>query len=359
MLPRFLVLMASIPSLSRHRRKMNRVVSLANRSDVVCLQETRGRSADLLELSHFLPMYSFSGSFSTTGTSAGVAFLVGAAFASKYPDGDMVEVVRGRIAILRCRGPNAPPVDIVNVHLVDAPRLPPAAQLARLAGRLQSFDNCTTFMLGDFNFLTPGDGRLDLTTGAHTYDDSPVARAFHDLFPTYAELRAEGYSRRQFRDGHLQLLSRLDKAYTNMPTQDIMACHPSCAYTKSLADPHLESDHAPMALTFSRPRSKGPFRVPRWVPDHPAYQAFADEYLAFSAPPQGRSLWGASPDHHGTPARGKAGDAIAGVHACSNPPLLAMSLVVPGALRVAQARLPEAGGDTSSAARTPGSVHGP
>lgn len=267
-------------SASRHRRKMCRVVSLVGGADVVCLQETRGRRADLVEFSHFLPTYSYAGSFDTNGASGGVACLISATFAEKCPDRQVVEVVCGRIAILRCRGNGVPPIDIANVHLVNIPRLAPAAQIARLAVHLQPLDNCATFLLGDFNFLSPGDGRLDVAAGVHTHDDSPVARSFHELLPAYAEIRAEGYSRRQFREGRLQLLRRLDKVYTNLPTQDILACRPACAYTMSLADPHLESHHSPLKLVWPRPRAKRPFRVPRWVPEHLAYRAFADEYLA-------------------------------------------------------------------------------
>lgn len=107
-----------------------------------------------------------------------------------------------------------------------------------------------------------------------------MARAFHVIFPTFAKVLAEGYSRRQFRDGRLQLLSQLDKIHTNLPTQDVLACRPFCSYTMSLADPHLESDLSPLKIVFSRPRAKGAFRVPRRVPEHPAYRAFVDEHLA-------------------------------------------------------------------------------
>lgn len=237
-----------------------------------------------MELSHYLSTYEFIGSFSASGTSGGVAFLASAEFAAKYPHRTPVEVVRGRLAILRCTGPAAPPIDLISVHLVDIPRLLAAAQLARLAQRLQPLDHSTTFMLGDFNFLTPGEGRLDVTTGTHSFDDSPAARSFHELFPSYAELRAEGYSRRQFRDGRLQLLSRLDKAYTNMMTHDLMKCNPSCAYIVSLADPRLESDHSPLHLVFARPCAKGPFRMPRWVPAHLAYQASVEEHRELLTP---------------------------------------------------------------------------
>lgn len=90
-------------------------------------------------------------------------------------------------------GAGVPPLGITNVHLVDIPRLPPAAQLARLSARLQPHDLCIAYLLGDFNFLTPIDDRLDITTGVHAYDDdAPVVRTFHGILPTYAETRAEG-----------------------------------------------------------------------------------------------------------------------------------------------------------------------
>lgn len=66
-------------------------------------------------------------------------------------------------------GTGVPPLDIANGHIVDTSRLAPATQLSRLATHLQPLDYCITFMLGDFNFLTPGEGRLDVTTGVHTY----------------------------------------------------------------------------------------------------------------------------------------------------------------------------------------------
>lgn len=115
----------------------------------------------------------------------------------------------------------------------------------------------------------------------HAYDDSQVTPAFHVNCSTYAEVPAEGCSRRQFRDGRLQLLRRLDKAYTNIPTQDIVVCSPSCACTTSLADPHLESDRSLLKLVFARPRARGPFHVPRWAPEHLADRAFVDEHLVF------------------------------------------------------------------------------
>lgn len=94
---------------------------LSSLATLTCVQ-TRCRRSDLLELSHFIPRFRFAGSFSTSGTSGGVAFLASATFAEEYPDRHMIEVVRGRIASLRCRGSGVPLTDITSVHLVDIPR---------------------------------------------------------------------------------------------------------------------------------------------------------------------------------------------------------------------------------------------
>lgn len=103
-------------SMARDRRKVRRMIQLAADADGVCLRETRGGRADLTELSHFLPTFTFTGSFTLGGASFAVAFVVSAAFADRYTDST---IMRGRIAILRCRGANVPPIDIVNADLVD------------------------------------------------------------------------------------------------------------------------------------------------------------------------------------------------------------------------------------------------
>lgn len=75
------------------------------------------------------------------------------------------------------------------------------------------------FLHGVFSFLTPGEGGL-----GGVYDDLLVARTLHDAFASFAENRGEGYNRWQFRQGQLQLLSKIEKAHTNLPTQDLIAC---------------------------------------------------------------------------------------------------------------------------------------
>lgn len=98
---------------------------------------------------------------------------------------------------------------LLNVHWVDLPRLSPVLQIRRLAARLRPFEVSTTFCVGDWNFVAPDAGG-DMSTSAEAFDDSAVARTFCDLVPGFAELVADGYSRRHFRDNSCSL-SRIDK----------------------------------------------------------------------------------------------------------------------------------------------------
>lgn len=104
-----------------HRREVRCVVRLATDADVVSLQGIHGGRVDSMELVDFLPTFTFAGS-------------VGRAFADRYVERTLVEVVRGRIVVLGCRGPGIPPLDIANMNLRRQP-LQLAAQLAWLATR--------------------------------------------------------------------------------------------------------------------------------------------------------------------------------------------------------------------------------
>lgn len=115
-------------------------------------------------------------------------------------------------------------------------------------------DYFVTFLLCDFNFLVPGEGRMDVTIGLRAFDGSLVARSFHNTFPTCVTcvgMQAEGAAG-EFRDGRLQLPSRTDVVYTNLPIQDVLACFASFSSLLGDASTHLEKDHSPCELAFSR-----------------------------------------------------------------------------------------------------------
>lgn len=81
-----------------------------------------------------------------------------------------------------------------------------------------------------------------------------------------AELVAGGYSRRQMRDGAIDLLSRIDRVFCSLDTTDLLALRAQTAYTRSVYDTRLSSDHAPLELVLHAPqRRRSSTAVPRWV----------------------------------------------------------------------------------------------
>lgn len=148
------------------------------------------------------------------------------------------------------------------------------------------------------------------------HDDSPVARFCRDTFAACVESRAERYSRRQFPDWRMQLLSRVDKAYTILPTQDSLACRASCFYFSSLASPHLESDHSPMELLPS------PFGRPSPLPCAPVgprasgIQRLRRRASGFASTPRTRPLWPATESYHGLATCCEACSAASCADAC-------------------------------------------
>lgn len=176
---------------------------------------------------------------------------------------DLEEIVHDRIARLRCRPLGGTVADILNVHLVDLPRLSPS--------RRRSSAVC--LLVGDWNFALPGDGRFDIQQ-----DSSSSDRAFGDLFPEFAEIVSDWFSRRQFRDGRPQLVRRIDRVYCNALAFDLLLLGASSDLGSAL-DHRFESDHVPLHFAMATPRDPPPPRIPRWAVKHPMYEAFVHEIL--------------------------------------------------------------------------------
>lgn len=81
------------------------------------------------------------------------------------------------------------------------------------------------------------------------------------------------------RDGHIDLLSRIDCAFCSLPpTFDLLSLRAQAAYTRSVYDVRLASDHAPLEFVLHVPMARrSSSLVPMWVAHHPAFQARLDE----------------------------------------------------------------------------------
>lgn len=194
---------------------MQAVTTIADGADVPLLQESRGTTRDLVELMDRLPGWLFLGSFIREGTAGGVVVGVSPRLRRIYPVACFDTVVQGRVGVLRLRGPDFPALDVANIHLVTDDGITAHESLRRLRAALLPTAYATTVLMGDFNIVTPSEGRLDVVSGAVRHARSGDAELFLDVFADYHEVIAEGYSRQQFRDGEPHQYARLDHVYTN------------------------------------------------------------------------------------------------------------------------------------------------
>lgn len=147
---------------------------LARDSHVVALQETRGSARDLSEFVDFLPGWSTYGSFTAKGNAGGVVFLLALAIVALHTSILTEVLVPGRIAVLRMRGPEAPPLDIYNLHLVPNGLHSVSSQLHLLSASFSPLRTAITIAIGDVNVCAPGEGRLDLHTGRLSIGNSSL-----------------------------------------------------------------------------------------------------------------------------------------------------------------------------------------
>lgn len=184
--------------------------------------------------------------------------------------------------MLRLRAVGAAALDIFNMHIVDAPNLPLHVQFGRVRRYINSLQQADIVMVGDMNLLAAGEGRLHSRTGELRSERSDRVGLLEGRFSEFAEVVADGYSRRQYRDGELDVLSRIDSALMNSHTQDIDVVRASARYVSAIVDTTVPSAHVALELVLQVARPARRNTIPRWVTDHPLYDALCAEVFAES-----------------------------------------------------------------------------
>lgn len=134
-------------------------------------------------------------------------------------------------------------------------------------------------LIEDMNLIAAGEGRLDAATGAIRPERHDRAGYIEERFPEFAEIVAEGFSRRQFRSGELDILSRIDRVMMNSHTADLDSVRASARHVSSVVDVTIPSDHVAVELVLSLPARGSRRTIPRWIIDHPLFSALCDEII--------------------------------------------------------------------------------
>jgi len=245
---------------------MRRVIKLASGNDFTIVSEAHCLSgrADAMRLpSHLTALWS-----NGTASVAGIGLILHRDFLKKFvtidPGRDWVEVIPGRVAILKLRGSQGA-LDIVCAYLPTGDATCAAHRknaIIDIGSHIRPRDEVLTVMAGDFNFVEDERDRYCTLTGDWTGSkDSGEAEVFRDHIRT-------PHCMYEFEQNHFTCeaggaRSRIDRMYTNQHVSFQLDRHITCNVLEW--DKHL-SVHRPITFSRTAAKPKDPGQKP--IPIH-------------------------------------------------------------------------------------------
>ena len=252
----------------RHAAKIDRVVSLAGRHDVVMLQEVHGNSEDIGELASRITRHSFFGSFCRDSGSGGVLIIISEELRGRFTSCRSEEVERGRALLVTLEGGGLHPLAFCCLHMVPEWSVGFKRNfLDRVSGRSPKVGDACLVLGGDLNFPAVGEGRLNVNTGRVSLSDEAVSAHFDNVFPELCEILGDRPTRRGFINGVLSVVSRIDRVFMNMLPSELLSRNASVCVLDDLNCIDLLSDHSPVLFSVGAVSRGGRCRggVPGWV----------------------------------------------------------------------------------------------
>ena len=144
----------------------------------------------------------------------------------------------------------------------------------------------TTFVAGDFNFPDEAEGRFHPRRDMRTYGHKALARWFGDKYSHFTELFQSEFTHSTIVDDEIGILSRIDRAFTDMQQLDVADCNPSAGVWGSIWKRSPLSDHIPLSFTLHCHAKRAPDRkiIPLWMLKKPEFeQQFQQLYNEYEA----------------------------------------------------------------------------
>ena len=260
-------------------------MSLAAKHDILLCQEAHGVSEDAQELEVLHPDFLVFFSPAESSNSGGILTIVRKSFAAKFTTITWRPLVPGRIGVLMCDSGEGS-LFITNVHMVPAWPLALKQQHFRRTLACHPQDSAIMNVIaGDFNAISPGEFRFHTSTGRLKATNDQFGQWMEDQMDRFAEVFQDDYTRISTRytdDGPLlDSLSRLDRAYIDLPPLELSDRRPVAKVLGSVADWMPFSDHLPVSFCLHGAPRSAPARpsVPQWVAQHPRFHAVVSEFL--------------------------------------------------------------------------------
>ena len=290
-------LLGSTPTSQTTGEQKHRYLKrLMDKNDGVCLQETHGKDEFPQGLQVLRTQFRMFGIFVPGNVNAGGS----ATFIRKNCLRDRAVVThevtyQGRDLIITVHDGRSLLV-ITNVHFepIQCPSL--RERLRRLSTHWPQYPGPFRVIIGDFNIREPEEGRLNVTNQTFTEGDTGKTALFRTFFPYAMERAQPNFTRKDAAaDGTTRTLSRIDRAFINVPNGGCMTsstrvpkkkkkrnqrpiaeardfrCHSHV--TGNFDDRSTPSDHVAIRVDIRKPQdhcgTSG--QVPPWMSQHPFF----------------------------------------------------------------------------------------
>ena len=260
------------------------VVALAQRHDIIFIQESHGgehdarRLKDLLRTTHKV--------FTCPHPSVragGVVTIIKNPFIENF---DVVLppicIVPGRVMAIDLEGKGGN-CRLTNVHNEPSQTaLQQCALIDRILGEGPSQDQALHIVGGDFNFVPVGEARFNATSSEWAEGDTRVAKHWAVVAKSFTEWHQEQFTRGQNCEAGF-VMARLDRVYSNHFLIDVYDSSISAAAEGNIHEASKLSDHLVVSASFVRKRrAKGWRPIPSWVCRHPYFNNACVDAMALS-----------------------------------------------------------------------------
>ena len=190
-------------------RKVDKIVGLAQRHDVIMLQEVHGCNEDIAELQCRLPRHLIFGSFCENRNAGGVLVILKPSLVSRYSFVERSVICRGRALVVTLRGAGKHPLAICCLHVVPEWSVPVKISfIDQVRAATPEVGEACLILGGDLNFTAAGEGRMEVDSGRVALFDEGVSSHFDDDFWQLTEVACDKPTRRgTVGGGHLCCLS--------------------------------------------------------------------------------------------------------------------------------------------------------
>ena len=201
----------------KRRRKLGYFRRLAAGHDIVFVFEARGVDTDLAEIRDILPGFTVAGTFDARGMAGGVFACVRDAW---VPEGKelMFRTIRSSrtLSVEIIGGGDVQILRVVGVHLVWNWEV----QFDSAMRDIQEVVTGTlvpSVLMGDFNIVSSVEGRLRVGQKARSYNGGTQGRRLEKILSLWTELHDGMFTRRGMHANGVEVLSRIDRIFVNIP----------------------------------------------------------------------------------------------------------------------------------------------